>query len=246
MRISIRIHRDQPKLPVRYDTHELSWWCEDVDAETHQMLSRGIQDSAWFKHARFEPCSTGRPAVPHGSGFLSLRAKFTEEHEIGEIESEISALLRRLGVKHRQHMPLKCNRCARAIGGFGLPAACVYYGAGIKQEDTARDSLDAGFNLPHLDELIRHGEFTITEIQPAGCVAVASDGQSTLAMLRRRTGESLFQLLARLDQAVAKAKNEGVFTDEINRPRPNPRTSFIVGGREEALEDEALEDEALG
>jgi len=32
----------------------------------------------------------------------------------------------------------------------------------------------------------------------------------------RRKGESLVQLLTRLDQAIAKANDEGVFTDEIN------------------------------
>jgi hypothetical protein len=37
-------------------------------------------------------------------------------------------------------------------------------------------------------------------------------------MLSRRKGESLVQLLARLDQAIAKANKEGIFTDEINSP----------------------------
>jgi len=40
----------------------------------------------------------------------------------------------------------------------------------------------------------------------------------SLAMLRRHKGESLIQLLIRLDQAIAKANKEGVFTDEINSP----------------------------
>jgi hypothetical protein len=35
-------------------------------------------------------------------------------------------------------------------------------------------------------------------------------------MLTRRKGESLIQLLVRLDQAIAKANKEDVFTDEIN------------------------------
>ena len=46
---------------------------------------------------------------------------------------------------------------------------------------------------------------------------MASDDHSTLAMLQRRKGETLLQLLTRLDQAIAKAYNEEVFTDEINR-----------------------------
>jgi hypothetical protein len=37
----------------------------------------------------------------------------------------------------------------------------------------------------------------------------------------RRNGETLFELLIRLDRAVAKAYTEDVFTDEINPP-PTP------------------------
>ena len=47
-------------------------------------------------------------------------------------------------------------------------------------------------------------------------VAVASDGNTTLAMLVRRKGETLAQLLTRLDLAIAKAYDEEIFTDEIN------------------------------
>ncbi|HVP50210.1 MAG TPA: hypothetical protein VMT56_03205 [Candidatus Bathyarchaeia archaeon] len=36
------------------------------------------------------------------------------------------------------------------------------------------------------------------------------------AMLVRRRGESLVQLLSRLDQAIDKALTLGIFTDEIN------------------------------
>jgi len=37
-------------------------------------------------------------------------------------------------------------------------------------------------------------------------------------MLVRRKGESLFQLLSRLDQAIQRAQEEDIFTDEINYP----------------------------
>jgi hypothetical protein len=40
-------------------------------------------------------------------------------------------------------------------------------------------------------------------------------------MLARRKNESLLELLTRLDQAIAKAFNEDIFTDEINPP-PKP------------------------
>ncbi len=131
MVITIRIHRNPRKLRVQYDSYELSWWCEDLDAETRKALSAKIQKSAWFKQTRFEPPSSGRPELPQGSGFLSMRAKFTEEREICEIESQIGSLLQQAGVEHKQNLPLRCANCARAIGGFGLPLICVYCGARI-------------------------------------------------------------------------------------------------------------------
>ncbi len=53
-------------------------------------------------------------------------------------------------------------------------------------------------------------------MEPVGCVAVASEDDNTLAMLQRRKGETLLQLLSRLDQAIDKALTLGIFTDEIN------------------------------
>jgi len=37
-------------------------------------------------------------------------------------------------------------------------------------------------------------------------------------MLKRRKGESLAQLLSRLDLAIARAHTDDIFTDEINPP----------------------------
>jgi len=71
---------------------------------------------------------------------------------------------------------------------------------------------------PHIDDLIGHGEITVGEVSPVGCVAIAHDEGQTLAMLARRSGETFHQLLSRLDQAIAKAYTEDVFTDEINPP----------------------------
>ena len=73
-------------------------------------------------------------------------------------------------------------------------------------------------SLHHISELIAYGQITVGEKFPMGCIAVAHDEHNSLAMLRRRKGESLVQLLIRLDQAIAKAHKEGVFTDEINSP----------------------------
>lgn len=47
---------------------------------------------------------------------------------------------------------------------------------------------------------------------------MAADGHNSLAMLVRRKGETLAQLLTRLDQAIAKALDDDVFTNEINPP----------------------------
>ena len=70
--------------------------------------------------------------------------------------------------------------------------------------------------LPHIEELIEFGEITVGNKYPIGGVAVASDEHNPLAMLVRRDGETLAQLLTRLDHAVAKALEEDIYTDEIN------------------------------
>lgn len=74
-------------------------------------------------------------------------------------------------------------------------------------------------DLPYIEETIAAGEITIGIIPPIKeCVAIAHEGRNTLAMLKRRKGESLPQLLVRLDLAIALAHTADVFTDEINRP----------------------------
>jgi hypothetical protein len=78
-------------------------------------------------------------------------------------------------------------------------------------------SFDADF-LPHLADLIDYGEITLGTLDPVGGVATAVDGSNCLAMLVRRYGETLMQLLQRLDLAVALAFTEDTFTDEINAP----------------------------
>jgi hypothetical protein len=72
--------------------------------------------------------------------------------------------------------------------------------------------------LPHLADLIGDGEITVGALEPVGCVASAVDGSNCLAMLVRRDGETLAQLLTRLDFAVGLAFAEDIFTDEVNAP----------------------------
>ena len=76
-------------------------------------------------------------------------------------------------------------------------------------------------DLPNIEQLVDgEGQITIGAIHPLRCVAIANDGHNSLAMLVRRDGETLAQLLIRLDAAIAKACNEETFTDEVNVPPP--------------------------
>ena len=75
--------------------------------------------------------------------------------------------------------------------------------------------------LPYINEVIELGGITIGIIPPLReCIAIAHEGRHTLAMLKRQKGESLAQLLSRLDLAIARAQTDDVFTDEIN---PSPK-----------------------
>jgi hypothetical protein len=86
-------------------------------------------------------------------------------------------------------------------------------------EPTAGDgSAVDTLSLPNIAELIAYSEITIGVVRPVGCVAVANDEDNCLAMLRRRQGETLAQLLIRLDRAIGKALADDIFTDEINPP----------------------------
>jgi hypothetical protein len=84
-------------------------------------------------------------------------------------------------------------------------------------KETAPKKSVAALSFPHIAELVTYGEISVGNKFPVGDVAIAHDGHNSLAMLRRRKGESLVQLLIRLDQAIQKALEEDVFTDEINR-----------------------------
>ncbi len=85
--------------------------------------------------------------------------------------------------------------------------------------DRTTEAEDALAALPYIADLIHHGQITIGIMPPVGCVAVAADGRHSIAMLRRRGDETLAQLLTRLDQAIARAFHDDIFTDEINSPQ---------------------------
>jgi hypothetical protein len=86
----------------------------------------------------------------------------------------------------------------------------------LDKHDVAKNSAIIPASLPNLAQLITYGEITLGVLRPIGCVATATDGHNCLAMLVRRRGETLAQLLTRLDQAIDKALTEDIYTDEIN------------------------------
>jgi hypothetical protein len=92
--------------------------------------------------------------------------------------------------------------------------------SGVNKDAAGKVGVGSSSELPHIAEL-SDGEITVGTLVPVGCVAIATDGHNSLAMLKRREGETLAQLLTRLDLAIGKAFTEDVFTDEINTPVRN-------------------------
>ena len=87
-----------------------------------------------------------------------------------------------------------------------------------------------GVSTPNLElvniaELIDEGgQISIGQLHPIACAAVANDHHDCFAMLQRRPGETLHQLLQRLDAAIATARDSGIRFDEINPPSPSRRS----------------------
>lgn len=78
--------------------------------------------------------------------------------------------------------------------------------------------------LPHIEALILGGgQIMLGTMAPIRGAAVAHDGQQTLVMLRHRRGESIPDLLARLDAAIVTAQATGERVDEINRKSSTTR-----------------------
>jgi hypothetical protein len=78
--------------------------------------------------------------------------------------------------------------------------------------------MDQAFpSLPNIEFLINgNGEITIGAIASIPCAATAADEDQCLAMLVRRDGETLGQMLIRLDRAIEIAAENETFIDEIN------------------------------
>jgi len=78
--------------------------------------------------------------------------------------------------------------------------------------------------LSNIADLIDHGgQISIGGIGPIKCAAVATDEDQCLAMLQRRPGETLQQLLERLDAAIDTAITTEQMIDEINPPSNKAR-----------------------
>lgn len=72
---------------------------------------------------------------------------------------------------------------------------------------------------PHIEAIVHGGgQIMIGTIKPIRHAAVAHDGKKTLAMLRCKAGESLENILQRLELAIAQAQLDGQCVDELNRP----------------------------
>lgn len=70
---------------------------------------------------------------------------------------------------------------------------------------------------PNIEELIESdGNITVGRVAPIACAAIAADEHNMLAALVRNKGESLLELLQRLDVAIRLATEKEQFTDEIN------------------------------
>jgi hypothetical protein len=77
----------------------------------------------------------------------------------------------------------------------------------------------ASTTLPNIEWLLaEHGAITISEVSPVGCVAAAADNNTCYAMLARRKGEAVLELLHRLDGAIANAVQTSTTIDEVNPP----------------------------
>lgn len=66
----------------------------------------------------------------------------------------------------------------------------------------------------------------IGTIKPIEDAAVAHDGKKTLVMLKRGPLESIADLFARLDTAIATARSTGQRVNELNKPSSDTRYTF--------------------
>jgi len=77
--------------------------------------------------------------------------------------------------------------------------------------------------LGNIDWLLaERGSITLNDMPPVGCIAAAADNHTCYAMLARRPGETVLELLQRLDKAIATAAETNTTIDEVNPPEGFP------------------------
>lgn len=89
--------------------------------------------------------------------------------------------------------------------------------AKTKAAPSSASAAAPGRSWPNIEWLINTGGgITVSTEKPIGCIASAADEDICYAMLLRRDGESLHDLLLRLDEAIKTASDTSVTVDEIN------------------------------
>jgi hypothetical protein len=96
--------------------------------------------------------------------------------------------------------------------------------APTKRPPAAKQSSESGaLRLENIEWLIAgHGDITLGRMGPIDCAATAADEDICYAMLVRRQGETLLELLQRLDHSIELASEDHVTIDEVNAPSPKP------------------------
>lgn len=73
--------------------------------------------------------------------------------------------------------------------------------------------------FPTLQDFIDYGgHIDVGRVYPLECVAIANDEHTMYVALQRRKGESLMDLLTRLDASLKHCLDNEDFIDEINAP----------------------------
>ena len=86
-----------------------------------------------------------------------------------------------------------------------------------KSMPAARTTRTSTAPFPTLQAFIDDGgHIDIGRIRPIDCVAIANDERTMYVALQRRRGETLMELLSRLDTSLKHCLDNDEFVDEIN------------------------------
>lgn len=86
-----------------------------------------------------------------------------------------------------------------------------------KPAPARRTSKPSAAPFPTLQAFIDSGgHINVGRIHPIECAAIANDGRTMYVALQRRDGETLMELLSRLDTSLQYCLDNDEFVDEIN------------------------------